>query len=214
MLSGRRTAPDIAFSLEPLEAPPRARVLIDDYMPRWDIRSRHQIGVAASSERTYAAVRAADLGKHPLVRVLLTLRALPVAISSRRLGALRECASRSITLSDFEARGFRILAESPPRDLLIGLEGAVWKPGGALRPVTERSFREPVPSGIARAAWSFTVVPVSPLESLLITETRVLSGDRAARRRFRIYWGLVGRGSGLIRRLMLESIKAEAERGN
>jgi hypothetical protein len=66
-----------------------------------------------------------------------------------------------------------ILAENPPHELLVGLEGAFWKPGG---------------------------------------ETRIFTPDAVARRRFRRYWLMIRPGSGLIRRLMLRSIRAEAER--
>lgn len=188
-------------------------VLIDDFMPSWNVRSHHQITVNASREDTFAAVRTADLGAHPAVRAMLGLRALPSALVSDRFHELRERASRSITLAEFEGQGFRILAETAPSDLLIGLEGAFWKPGGALRPVSPATFKDPVPTGIARAAWSFTVESVSATQSVLATETRVLTGGDSARRRFRFYWVFVGWGSGLIRRLMLRSIKAEAERG-
>jgi hypothetical protein len=189
-------------------------MLIDDYMPSWNVRSHHQIAVNASREETFAAVRKADLGAHPVVRAMLGLRALPSALAANRIPELRQRASRAITLAEFEAQGFRILADNPPGDLLIGLEGAFWKPGGGLHSVSPATFREPVPAGRARAAWSFTVEPVSPTQSVLATETRVLAGGAAALRWFRVYWVLVGWGSGLIRRLMLRSIRAEAERGS
>lgn len=192
---------------------PHCHVLIDDYMPSWNVRSHHQIAVHASREETFAAVRNADLGAHPVVRAMLGLRALPSALAANRIPELRERAFRAITLAEFEGQGFRILEENPPSDLLIGLEGAFWKPGGDLRTVSPATFKEPVPAGRARAAWSFTVESISATQSVLATETRVLAGDPAALRWFRVYWVLVGWGSGLIRRLMLRSIKAEAERG-
>jgi hypothetical protein len=187
-------------------------VLIDDYMPHWDVRSRHRTAVDASQEDTYAAIRTADLAMHPLVRGLLGLRALPSALAAGRMSDLRERASRPITLREFDERGFRVLAESPPDDLLIGLEGAFWQLRGNLRPVSPATFRQPLPPGLARGAWCFTVIPVTATKSILNTETRVLTGGRAALRRFRCYWVFVGGASGLIRRLMLQAIKAEAER--
>jgi len=188
-------------------------VLIDDFLPRWEARERHRIRIQAAPERVYSALRATDLAGHPLVRGLLLARALPTAL--RAGSVLREWradSSRPITLASFEERGFRVLAEDPPHELLIGLEGAFWTPHGALRPVDPDTFRAPVPAGIARAAWNFRVVREGARRCVLHTETRVLTGDRAARRRFRLYWLVIRPGSGAIRRLMLRAIRAEAER--
>jgi hypothetical protein len=188
-------------------------VLIDEFLPRWDARERHRIAIQAAPERVYAALRTADLAKHPMVRGLLLLRALPGAIVDRtRLRELRERSARPIPLAAFEEQGFRVLAEEPPHELLIGLEGAFWKPRGELRPIDPDSFREPVAPGVARAAWNFRVDPLSSGSSILQTETRILAGDAAARRQFLAYWILIRPASGLIRRLMLRAIRAEAEK--
>jgi hypothetical protein len=187
-------------------------MVIDEVMPRWDVRSRHEISVRAAPERVFEAIQTADFAEHPLVRGMLSLRALPIALRKNGVAELRERSRKPVTLAEFERRGFRVVAVAPPRELVMGLEGIFWSAGGALRPVTRESFTHPVPRGLARAAWSFSVVAASETESTLITETRVASGDASARRRFRIYWTFVGWGSGLIRRLILRSIKTEAER--
>jgi hypothetical protein len=206
-----RTEP--GASTGPGRAKRRGIMLIDRYMQRWEARERHRIRVNALPESVYAALRTVDFGRHPLVRALLALRALPAVLTDReRRRELRERAGRPITLAAFEEQGFRILAEDPPRELVIGLEGAFWKPRGNLRPVDARTFADPVPPGLARAAWNFAVVPATDGGCVLHTETRILTGDAGARRRFRLYWTLVRPGSGLIRRLMLRAIRAEAER--
>lgn len=187
-------------------------MLIDELMPTWEVGSRHQILVNAGVGETYAAIRSANLGSHPMVRLMLGLRALPGALMAGKLGELGSRSAAPITLTDFEGRGFCVVAESAPCDLLIGLEGAFWTVGGDLRPLNAADFMTPVPANLARAAWSFTVEAVPGASSLLTTETRVLTGSPAARRRFRLYWAVVGVGSGVIRRLMLRAIKGEAER--
>jgi hypothetical protein len=190
-------------------------MLIDEFLPQWDACERHQIRIRATPERVYRAIRTADLARHPLVRGLLLLRFLPAAFADRtRLRELRERASRPIPLAAFEAQGFRVLAEDPPRELLIGLEGAFWQAGADLHPVSPHSFREPVPVGLARAAWNFVVVLGETGSCVLHTETRIRTGDAPARRRFRLYWLLIRPGSGLIRRLMLRAIREEAERSS
>jgi hypothetical protein len=188
-------------------------VLIDEFLPQWEARERHWIRIQAAPEQVFRALRTADLGGHPVVRGLLLLRALPAALLTRsRLRELRARSAQPLTLAAFEAQGFRVLAEDPPHELLIGLDGAFWKPGGELRPVDAVSFREAIPGGIARAAWNFHIVPEGVESCVLHTETRILTGDASARWRFRLYWLLIRPGSGGIRRLMLRAIRAEAER--
>jgi hypothetical protein len=187
-------------------------MLIDEFMPRWEAREAHSVRVRASPEATYEALRTADLGGHPVVRALLILRALPAAVIARLRGLESgQPPNRALTLRDFEEHGFRVLAEDPPRELVLGLEGAFWKPSGELREIDPTSFRDAVPVGIARAAWNFSIVPAGAGHYVLRTETRILTGDGAARRRFRIYWMLIRPWSGLIRRLMLRGIRRQAE---
>jgi hypothetical protein len=68
-----------------------------------------------------------------------------------------------------------------------------------------------VPAGRARAGWNFMTAAVPEGGTQLSTETRVLCGDAATRRRFRWYWRVIRPGSGLIRRAMLASIRRAAE---
>ena len=45
----------------------------------------------------------------------------------------------------------------------------------------------------------------------LRTETRIVTPDRATRRKFGVYWRLIAVGSGLIRRLWLRAVRRRAE---
>ena len=47
---------------------------------------------------------------------------------------------------------------------------------------------------------------------VLSTETRIQYFGAAARRKFRLYWTLVGPFSGLIRRALLRGVRQQAER--
>ena len=192
-------------------------MLLDEVLPEYDVRTRHETVVRASAERVYAALWSADLAP-PLVRVLLGARALPgalVASLARPLHTLRRRRSgarRSVTMRDVIARGFTLVAEDPPRELVLGLVGTFWRLRGGVRPADAGRFREPPPPGTARAAWSFRVTQRTDGSCLLSTETRVQCADPGSRRRFKLYWMLVRPGSGLIRRLMLRSVRRAAER--
>lgn len=188
-------------------------MLIDDFLPRYDVRERHALRVTASATRIYAALRSTDFGRAPIIRGLLLLRALPGALARRQsAGALRQRSAEPITLATFEARGFRVVAERPPNELVIALEGQFWRPDGGLCTPASADFldRPPVP-GTARAVWNFSLENRAEGEIELRTETRVLCADAATRRRFLPYWYLIRPGSGIIRHAMLRAIRDEAE---
>jgi hypothetical protein len=190
-------------------------VLIDDYLPHWDVRERHHIDVAAPPEAVFAALSEADFGDTFLVRLLLGARALPAVLMAGMSGvrSLSRRARAPITLRGLEARGFTRLAEHPPTELLIGLEGRFWRPDGDLRTPPAAVFAATPPAaGTARAVWSFALARKPGGTTELTTETRVLCADDAARRRFLPYWLVVRPGSGLIRRAMLRAVRRAAER--
>lgn len=189
-------------------------MLIDEFLPRYDVVERHDTVVSSSAESTYAAIRAANLGAAIPVRALLALRALPAATSNGRegLGELGQLFSKRLTIADLERGHFHVLAENPPRELLIGLVGAFWTRRGGMCAIDAEEFRGPQKPGTARAAWNFAVTEIGDGRVRLSTETRVHAADARSRRLFRIYWLFVRPASGLIRRYMLRAIRGEAER--
>jgi hypothetical protein len=69
-----------------------------------------------------------------------------------------------------------------------------------------------VPAGLARGVWNFAVADETLGAVRITTETRVLCGDAASRRRFRRYWFFVRPFSGLIRIVMLRAIRRQVAR--
>ena len=116
-----------------------------------------------------------------------------------------------MTLREFEAHGFRVLAENPPHELLVGLMGSFWKLDGGLLPIDAATFRGSQLPGTARVAWNLRVVEKKDGICELATETRVKCADAKSRRYFGLYWAFIRPGSGLIRRCMLRSIRIKAE---
>lgn len=189
-------------------------MLIDEFLPHYSVVERHAIMVTAPAAVVYAALRTADLGRARPVRLLLALRAVPSALVTGGRGVRQLCTSvrARITFGEFERAGFAILADDPPRELLIGIVGAFWRPRGGLCRTDPVHFRRSRQAGTARAAWNFVVDEREPGRTLLSTETRVQPADRASAWRFRLYWLIIGPWSGLTRRYMLRAIRAEAER--
>lgn len=190
--------------------------LISSWMPRHDVGSAHHIDIRATPDVVYRAVVETDFSRNVMVQMLMAVRALPAFVVSPRKAWRR--ARRAGTGGTFAAaRGllggaFALLEERPPTDLVFGLTGRFWTPSGGLVPSDPGTFRNPVPPGLARAAWSFQVQPLDDRTCRLATETRVLCGDPSTRRRFRAYWTIVRIGSGVIRWALLKQIRTVAER--
>lgn len=182
-------------------------MLIDEIMPEPHFAERHAIRVAAPPERAYEAVRRLDLRGSPVIRTLFALRSLPGLFSRRR--GRRGLGS---TMDTLLANGFVLLAEQPPREIVLGLAGQFWKPTGGIARLAADEFRGCDLPGLALAAWNFTVLPTDE-GSLVATETRVRCTDTAAHRSFARYWRVVRPFSGLIRMEALRTLRRAAERG-
>jgi len=186
--------------------------LLDDWMPAYDVSARYAIAIAAPPDRVYAALLATDFSRSWVVRSLMGLRLLPGFIAAPRATwrrVRRPARGPRASLTDLDRADFLLLEQRPPHEIVLGITGRFW----ALSAVTVRippdTFRDPIPPGLAQAAWSFEV-HARPGGSELATETRVRTADPATRRQFLRYWRLVSSGSGLIRYAILSQIRREA----
>ena len=162
---------------------------LDGVLPAWDFRERHSIALDASSERVLAAIREVTPAEMPLVRVLFRVRGLPAASNRPVYEQLQP--------------GFRVLAEDPGRELVLGSIAQPWRwRGRASSQADFASFAQP---GYAKLALTFRFEG-----GTLSTETRVLLTDPASRRAFRRYWLFVRPWSGLIRRSWLRAAAARS----
>lgn len=173
-------------------------MLIDDFLPAYDVCKRHRTKVRAPVDEVYAAVRQLDLSRAKLSMLLFRLRGIP--------------APPCFTLDDLLKMRFILLGERPNEELLLGLVGRFWTPSGELRRLDSKGFRDFNEKGYAKAAWNFSLSELPDGSVLLGTETRVFCTDEVSRRRFRLYWLIVGAFSGLIRREVLRAVKRNAER--
>lgn len=185
------------------------QMLIDTWMPEYDFVERHETLVRASASTVHRSLVEVDFGGHPVARLLLGLRTLPGRLLRRPAW---ERPTRPLRLRDAPGFGFALLEERPPHELVLGLTGRFWQISGGLLPTDPRTFHDPAPAGSARVAWSFELSPQGGHATLLATETRIRCADASARRAFGRYWLFVRPGSGLIRRVLLRSVKADAER--
>ncbi len=180
--------------------------LLDRFMPLYDVVERHHIGVDAPAEITYAAACDADLMHSPVARALfkgreLILRSTPDTIARPR-GVL------AVTTS----MGWRILAEIPGREVVVGAVTRPWEANAVFRPLPPDEFAAFDEPDFVKIVWTIRADPVRATESIFRTETRALATSASARTKFRRYWSFLSPGIIIIRWMTLGPVKAEAER--
>ena len=173
-------------------------------LPHPDIVMRHSRVIGASPDRVYLALRSANLAGSRLVTLLLAIRTLKIP-------------KGPLTLDRLTQAGFKLVAERPGEEIVLGVVGKFWKPSGERRPADPVQFERGAPEGEVLVAWNFAVAArgeggSGEGESTLTTETRIKCGDPATLRTFRRYWRIVHPGSALIRRAMLRAIEQEVLR--
>lgn len=180
-------------------------MLIDRFLPDYDVVEHHEVDVDAAADRAYRAVKELDLARSPVVLALLFARGLPHVFT----GAVKP--KRHLGLDDLVASGFVVLGEDPERELVLGIVGKFWQLSSGVHRIEPHEFVSFDEPGFARAAWNFVIAERGDGGSRVATETRVAATDDEARRNFARYWWLIGRFSALIRRIALRDIKQDAE---
>lgn len=181
-------------------------LLLDRFMPEYEVAERHHVRVVAPAAITLSAAAETDLEQSTIVRAIFRTRELV-------LGAEPGAGARPKgLLAQTTSLGWRVLAETPGREIVVGAVTQPWLPDVVFRglgPEEFRAFHEP---GYVKIVWTLRADPAGASESIFRTETRVTTTDRAARAKFRWYWARFSPGIILIRRVMLGLLKAEAER--
>ena len=186
--------------------------LLDSWMPASDAAARYSVHIHSPPAQVYATLLETDFSRPWLVRGLMGARLLPALLRSptatwRRLA--RPDQRPHASLADLSHSDFVLLAEAPPREIVLGITGRFWTLAAEIVPTPAERFRDPLPAGLAQAAWNFEVTETAD-GSILATETRIRCADPATRRHFLRYWRLVTPGSGLIRRAILGQVRREA----
>ena len=105
-----------------------------------------------------------------------------------------------------------MLAETPGSEIVMGAVTQPWKANVLFRPLSPDAFTTFNEPGFVKIAWTLRADVTGATESVFRTETRAVATDVMARTRFRRYWSLLSPGIIVIRRMMLQPLKAEAER--
>jgi hypothetical protein len=180
--------------------------LLDQFMPEYEVAERHHIRVAAPAAMTLAAAADTDMQQSTIVRAIFRARELVLGAEPDTGTGPQELLAQTTAL------GWRLLAEQPGREIVVGAVTQPWQPNVVFRGLAPDEFRAFDEPDYVKIAWTLRADPVGGSESIFRTETRVTTTDKSARRKFRWYWARFSPGIVLIRRLMLGPLKADAER--
>ena len=111
-------------------------MLIDEFLPRYDVEAQYQIDVHASLSEAYSAARSLDMCNSKIVRWLYRLRGLP---------------RRDFTIDGMLKWGFVLLADNPSKELVFGLIGRFWTPTPKIQRINAEAFTAFNKPGFAKA---------------------------------------------------------------
>ena len=171
-------------------------MLIDQVLPKYDEREYHQIEIRGDRREVYQTVRSIDFSDSFIIRTLFRLRGLPTA-SANVDGLLRV--------------GFLLIDEVAPEEFVFGLVGKFWTYRAQILKLDTAQYAEFNQKGYAKLAWNFATQETAPGVVGLSTETRIVCTDDRSRSRFKLYWTLIGKFSGLTRKEMLRAVKRRVE---
>jgi hypothetical protein len=179
--------------------------LLDAFMANYEVVERHHIEVAAPADVTLAAAREVDLLDAPVARAIFKGREL-------LLGADPDREQRPRGLLALTSMGWRVLAEVPGREVVVGAVTKPWERNPVFRSIAAAHFAGFNEPDYVKIVWTLRADPAAPGESVFRTETRAVTTDPIARAKFRRYWSWLSPGIVLIREALLAPVKAEAER--
>lgn len=189
-------------------------MLIDEYLPTFDVtRVEHTI-VDANPETTYEAMVGADLlDLGPIVRLLGALRAAPQFLTDRFRSRPGTPSPEQMRFADVpETDEWTLLAESPGEEYVIGAVGKFWQPSIDWRSVDADTFAAFDEPGYAKLAIGLSVRPYGEKRTLISYEARTATTSERAERNFRRYWRVIGPFAGYLMRRALGRVEADAER--
>jgi hypothetical protein len=190
----------------PSASPDEHDPLLDHFMPEYEVAERHHVRVAAPAAMTLSVAADTDLQQSTIVRAIFRARELV-------LGAAPDAEMRPKGLLALTTSlGWRVLAENPGREIVVGAVTQPWLANVVFRGLAPEEFRAFHEPGYVKIVWTLRADPVGESTSMFRTETRVMTTNQTARTKFRWYWARFSPGIILIRRVMLGLLRTDAER--
>ena len=172
-------------------------MLIDDFMPNFEFSDAQKANINAGRAQVFRGIKTFNMGDSTSIRWLFKMRGIP---------------TENLTISDFEKANFKILAEKPDEEVVLGLIGEFKSLTGGLVQIESDKFRDFNHAGFIKAVWNLAVTETANGKSSLTTEIRIHPTDAGSLSKVKTYWGMLKPPSQMIRKEILKLIKKQAER--
>jgi hypothetical protein len=166
-----------------------------------------RIFVKAKPAVAWELARHYDMFSVPWVQFLFNLRTVSDLFhkGKKTLGDKGKGAIDEIAEND---KGFKILHETPGKDVVVGAIGKFWHLDIPFAEVEAEEFEDFNESGWGKVAWSITVEPFLT-GSTICFELRTSATDDESWRKLNLYYHIIGNFSKLIRHSLMRSLKDE-----
>ena len=178
---------------------------VDELLPTPDHVTRQSRWINAPPSDVWEALHEVKLTGLPLTVVLSAARFLPVLLTGKGFGQLRD-------RPFLDVLPVPLLSSEEPESVVFGGALQAWRLTGGKEPpkLDANGLRTWAEPGWVKAAMDFRLTPRGN-GTELSSETRVVSTDAATRRRFALYWLFVQPGSTAIRWEVLTAVAMKAE---
>ena len=135
-------------------SPDECDPLLDQFMPEYEVAERHHVRVAAPAAITLAAAADTDFQQSRIIRAIFKARELV-------LGAEPDAETRPKgLLAQTTSLGWRVLAEKPGREIVVGAVTQPWLPNVVFRGLAPEEFRAFHEPGYVKIVWTLRADPV------------------------------------------------------
>ncbi|HMO12535.1 MAG TPA: hypothetical protein PKD64_03010 [Pirellulaceae bacterium] len=184
---------------------PGQRRLIDDFIPQFDVRERHEILVRAPASVVMQIARTFDMQSILPVRIIFWLRAK--LMRSQAPGAAPQG-----LVNDTLGMGWGVLYDDPQRQFIAGAACQPWLADVVFTPIPVHRFADFAEPNFVKIVWTLETDEQGAELTRFATETRVKATDEQAKKKFRRYWRVYGIGILMIRWMLLPAVRRQAVR--
>jgi hypothetical protein len=182
--------------------------VLDGFMPLYDIVERHHVRVAAPADLTLGVARDMNAFDSPVVRAIFRGREMMLGAAPQPTGVTLPPGLVPAALH----MGWGVLSDAAGHEIVLGAVTKPWEPNPVFQDLLPRDFAAFAEPDFVKIVWTLRADQLEDGTCIFRTETRAVATDVHARAKFRRYWALVSPGVTLIRRMMLDPVKREAER--
>ncbi len=163
-----------------------------------------RIFVNAKPEAAWETARHFDAAEIPWVKMLFGIRTLPEWVFENKEPEPISVGVDEVTKS---GSGFRLLAEIPGREVVVGSAGQFWHLNIPFKNVAPEDFAQFNEPGWGKLAWAIAVEPYRD-GSTVCLELRTTATDERSWKNLSHYYNVIGIGSKLIRYSALKHLEA------